>query len=56
MSEENGYLKIEVPVEEETPFVPEQPKQTTADAVKTQAATVAKQAWDSEFVKRQPKG
>ncbi len=56
MSEEKDYLKIEIPVEEETPFVPEQPKQTTADAVKAQAATVAKQAWDSDIRKKATKG
>ncbi|WP_420629252.1 hypothetical protein [Candidatus Leptofilum sp.] len=56
MSEENGYLKIEVPVEEETPFVPEQPQPNTADAVKTQAANAAKKAWDSELRKKATRG
>jgi hypothetical protein len=52
MSEEKEYLKIEVPVEEETPFVPEQPGPTAVDAVKTQAASAAKQVWDSDMRKK----
>lgn len=57
MSEERDYLKIEIPVEEEeSPFVPEQPGPTAlrtgADAVKKQAASAAKQAWDSKGMKR----
>jgi len=57
MSEEKDYLKIEIPVEEEeTPFVPEQPGPTAADAIKRQAANVAKQAWDSDLRKKATKG
>jgi hypothetical protein len=61
MSEERDYLKIEIPVEEEeTPFVPEQPRPTAlstgANAVKKQAASAAKQAWDSDLRKKATKG
>lgn len=56
MSEDNGYLKIEVPAEEEAPFVPEQPQSTTADAVKSQAANAAKKAWDSKLRKKATRG
>jgi len=60
MSEEKDYLKIEIPVEDETPFVPEQPEptavRTSANAVKKQAANVAKQAWDSDLSKKATKG
>ncbi|WP_420640956.1 hypothetical protein [Candidatus Leptofilum sp.] len=56
MSEDNRYLKIEIPVEEETPFVPEQDQPTTVDAVKSQAASAAKQAWDSELRKKATRG
>lgn len=56
MSEEKTYLKVDIPVEEETPFVPEQPQPTAVDAVKAQAATVAKQAWDSDLRKKATRG
>jgi len=57
MSEEKDYLKIEIPVEEEDPpFVPEQPGPTAADTIKSQAANVAKQAWDSDLRKKATKG
>jgi hypothetical protein len=60
MSEEKDYLKIEIPVEDEPPFVPEQPQptavRTSAKAVKTQAANVAKQAWDSDLRKKATRG
>ncbi|MFZ1400840.1 MAG: hypothetical protein WAS33_28310 [Candidatus Promineifilaceae bacterium] len=56
MSDEKNYLKVEIPGEEETPFVPEQPQPTAADAVKTQAAAVAKQAWDSDLRKKATRG
>lgn len=56
MSDEPNYLKIEIPEEEETPFVPEQPQPTTVDAVKTQAAGAAKQVWDSEIRKKATRG
>lgn len=56
MSEEKTYLKVEIPVEEETPFVPEQPKETAVDAVKSQASKAAKQAWDSELRKKATRG
>ena len=63
MSEEQTYLKIEIPaedenpaeeisVEDETPYVAEQPKPTAVDAVKNQAANAAKQAWDSDLRKK----
>lgn len=52
MSDEQTHLKIEIPVEEETPFVPEQPGPTAVDAMKAQAAAVAKQAWDSDLRKK----
>jgi len=60
MSEEKDYLKIEIPVEEETPFVPEQTEPTAAstvlstsvDAVKDQAASAAKQVWNSDLRKK----
>lgn len=55
MSEEKDYLKIEIPVEE-TPFVPEQPGPTAVDAVKKQAANVAKQAWNSDLRKKATRG
>jgi hypothetical protein len=57
MSEEKEYLKIEIPVEEEeTPFVPEQPQPTVVDAAKKQAASAAKQVWDSDLRKKATKG
>lgn len=57
MSEEKEYLKVEIPVEEaETPFVPEQPGPSAAETVKNQAATVAKQAWDSDLRKSATRG
>ena len=56
MSEEKTYLKVEIPVEDETPFVPEQPKETAVDAVKSQASKAAKQAWDSELRKKATRG
>jgi hypothetical protein len=65
MNEEKDYLKIEIPVEEEeTPFVPEQPQPTATsallntgvDAVKKQATSAAKQAWDSDLRKKATKG
>ena len=56
MSEEKTYLKVEIPVEEETPFVPEQPKETAVDAVKSQASKAAKQAWDSDLRKKATRG
>lgn len=60
MKEENEYLKIEIPVEEETPFVPEQPvpslvKEKAGAAgrqVAETAASTAKKAWDSGARKR----
>lgn len=55
MTQEQDILKIEIPVEEETPFVPEQPrpgvKAKVADVGKTAVsatARTAKRAWDSE--------
>lgn len=56
MSDEKTYLKVEIPVEDETPFVPEQPQPTAADAVKAQAANVAQQVWDSELRKKATRG
>ena len=56
MSEEKTYLKVEIPVEDETPFVPEQPKETAVDAVKSQASKAAKQAWDSDLRKKATRG
>ena len=56
MSDEKTYLKVEIPVEDETPFVPEQPQPTAADAVKAQAANVAQQAWNSELRKKATRG
>ena len=58
MSEE--ILKIEIPVEEETPFVPEQPnprtiKSRAGDAgrkVAASAATTAQKAWESDARKK----
>jgi hypothetical protein len=56
MSEEKDYLKIEIPVEDETPFVPEQPGPTAVNAIKDQAANVAKQAWGSDLRKKATRG
>lgn len=60
MSDEPNYLKIEIPVEEEKPFVPEQAGPTAlrtgADAVKNQAANAAKQVWDSDLRKKATRG
>jgi hypothetical protein len=60
MSNEQTHLKIEIPVEDETPFVPEQPQptalRTSADAVKTQAANAAKQVWNSDLRKKATRG
>ena len=56
MSDEPNYLKIEIPEEEETPFVPEQPQPTAVDAVKTQTVGAAKQVWDSELRKKATQG
>lgn len=64
MSEEQIHLKIEIPIEEEPPFVPEQPQPTAASAmlstgvdnVKKQAASVAKQAWNSELRRKATRG
>lgn len=56
MSEDKEYLKIEIPVEEDPPLVPEQPGPTAlstgVDAVKDQAASAAKQVWDSDLRKK----
>jgi hypothetical protein len=55
MAQEHEILKIEIPVEEETPFVPERPrpnvKVTVKEAGKTAvsaAAHAAKKVWNSE--------
>lgn len=56
MNEEQTHLKIEIPVEDELPFVPEQPKSTAVDAVKAQATNAAKQAWDSKLRKKATRG
>lgn len=56
MNEEKDYLKIEIPVEDETPFVPEQPGPTAVNAIKDQAANVAKQAWGSDLRKKATRG
>ena len=65
MNEEKEYLKIEIPVEEEDPpFVPEQSQTAAASTllstgmgvVKEQAASAAKQAWDSDLRKKATKG
>jgi hypothetical protein len=64
MSHEKEYLKIEIPVEEEAPYVAEQPQKTAAssrlstgvDAAKAQAANAAKQAWDSDLRKKATRG
>ena len=56
MSEEKEYLKIEIPVEEDTPFVPEQSGPTAVDAVKDQAASAAKQVWESDLRKKATRG
>ena len=55
MTQESEIIKIEIPVEEETPFVPEQSrpdvKAKAAQAGKTAVsatARTAKKAWDSE--------
>ncbi|MAT99310.1 MAG: hypothetical protein CL608_19400 [Anaerolineaceae bacterium] len=56
MSEERDYLKIEIPVEEDPPFVPEQPQPTVVDTAKKQAAGAAKQVWDSDLRKKATKG
>ncbi len=55
INEEKTYLKVEIPVEEAAPFVPEQP-QTAADAVKAQASSAAKQAWNSKLRKKATRG
>ncbi|MCP4419346.1 MAG: hypothetical protein GY805_22250, partial [Chloroflexi bacterium] len=52
MNDEQTHLKIEIPVEDETPFVPEQPKQTAVDSVKSHASVAAKKAWNSELRKK----
>ncbi|VAW41989.1 hypothetical protein MNBD_CHLOROFLEXI01-4699 [hydrothermal vent metagenome] len=51
MSDEQTHLKIEIPMEDETPFVPEQ-SQTAASAVKSQASKAAKRAWNSNLRKK----
>ncbi|MCC6604768.1 MAG: hypothetical protein IT327_16280 [Anaerolineae bacterium] len=60
MSDEPNYLKIEIPVEEEKPFVPEKAEPTVlrtgADAVKNQATSAAKQVWDSDLRKKATRG
>ena len=55
MTQEQEILKIEIPVEEETPFVPDQPRpDVKAKAVEvgktavSATARTAKKAWDSE--------
>lgn len=55
MTQEQEILRIEIPVEEETPFVPEQPRsnmKSTAAAVGKTAVSAttrtAQKAWDSE--------
>ena len=52
MSDEQTHLKIEIPVEDEAPFVPEQPQPTAVDTVKSQAANTAKKAWNSDLRKK----
>jgi hypothetical protein len=52
MNDKQTHLKIEIPVEDETPFVPEQPMQTAVDSVKSQAAKAARQAWNSNLRKK----
>ena len=52
MSDEQTHLKIEIPVEDEVPFVPEQPQPKAIDVVKDQASNAAKKAWDSNLRKK----
>lgn len=42
MSDDKTYLKIEIPIEEETVLQPEQPQPSTSDAIKDTAKTTAK--------------
>jgi len=56
MSDEPNYLKIEIPVEEEKPFVPEKAEPKVVDAVKNQATSAAKQVWDSDLRKKATQG
>jgi hypothetical protein len=56
MSDEPNYLKIEIPVEEEKPFVPEKAEPKVVDAVKNQATSAAKQVWDSDLRKKATRG
>lgn len=63
MTQEQEILKIEIPVEEETPFVAEQPRpdvkakaqEIGKTAVSTTART-AKRAWDSEARRKVTRG
>ena len=55
MPQEQDILKIEIPVEEETPFVPERPRPDVKEKVKAAGKTAvsattrtAHKAWDSE--------
>lgn len=55
MTKEQDILKIEIPVEEEAPFVPERPRPDVKEKVKAAGKTAvsatahtAKKAWDSE--------
>jgi hypothetical protein len=52
MNDEQTHLKIEIPVEDEAPFVSEQPKPTAVSAVKNQASKAAKRAWNSNLRKK----
>ncbi len=51
MNDKQTHLKIEIPMEDEAPFVPEQ-SQTAASAVKSQASKAAKRAWNSNLRKK----
>ena len=51
MNDEQTHLKIEIPMEDEAPFIPEQSR-TAADAIKSQASKAAKQAWNSNLRKK----
>lgn len=51
MNDEQTHLKIEIPVEDDSPFVPEQSR-TAVDAIKSQAAKTAKRAWHSNLRKK----
>lgn len=55
MNDEQTHLKIEIPVEDDSPFVPEQSR-TAVDAIKSQAASTAKRAWNSNLRKKATRG